>query len=138
VVQATTWIAIKKNHLQYNGSIYNVACHQEEPFPVDRHKLTYHKLKKHICERNKCNYTSVTDNRTNKRPKITYHRLNQTLRSANNKKQQATTGYSHVGKKDAKKIYMKQIEDTPRIICAICEELHFAKNIKCFTNDLEK
>jgi len=33
---------------------------------------------------------------------------------------------------------MKQIEDTPRITCAICEELHFAKNIKYFTHDLEK
>jgi len=33
---------------------------------------------------------------------------------------------------------MKQIEVTPRITCAICEELHFVKNTKYFTHDLEK
>jgi hypothetical protein len=33
---------------------------------------------------------------------------------------------------------MKQIEDTPCIACAICEELNFSKNIKSFTPDLQK
>jgi hypothetical protein len=33
---------------------------------------------------------------------------------------------------------MKQIEDTPSIACAICEELNFSKNIKSFTPDLKK
>jgi hypothetical protein len=32
---------------------------------------------------------------------------------------------------------MEQIKDTPRVTCAICEELHFERNNKCFTEDLE-
>jgi hypothetical protein len=32
---------------------------------------------------------------------------------------------------------MEQIKDKPRVACAICEELHFERNNKCFTEDLE-
>lgn len=46
--------------------------------------------------------------------------------------------HSRIGKRDAKQIYMKQIEDSPSIACAICEELNFTKNIKCFTLDLQR
>jgi hypothetical protein len=32
---------------------------------------------------------------------------------------------------------MKQIKYTPSIVCAICDQLNFAKNTKYFTPDLE-
>jgi hypothetical protein len=46
--------------------------------------------------------------------------------------------HPHLGKRDAKKTYMKQIEDTPSFACVICEELNSAKNIKYVTPDLQK
>jgi hypothetical protein len=33
---------------------------------------------------------------------------------------------------------MEQIKDMPRNTCAICEEVHFQRRIKCFTHYLEK
>jgi len=41
-------------------------------------------------------------------------------------------------KKDAKYIYMKQVEGMPRNTCAICTRLHFAKNIRFFTIELQE
>jgi len=37
-----------------------------------------------------------------------------------------------------KKVYLKQIQDTPRNTCAICEEFHFSHNIGCFTQYLKQ
>ena len=70
--------------LENIGSNFDMACHQAKPFSSDRHNLTYHKLKKHICEQNKCIYIFPTGHGTYKRPKITYHKLKQTLHSTNN------------------------------------------------------
>jgi hypothetical protein len=33
---------------------------------------------------------------------------------------------------------VKQIQDTPRNECAICEEYCFSKNIRCFNKELKK
>jgi hypothetical protein len=33
---------------------------------------------------------------------------------------------------------MKQMNDTPSIACAICEQLNFSKNIKSFMPDLKE
>jgi hypothetical protein len=33
---------------------------------------------------------------------------------------------------------VKYIQDTPRNECAICEQLHFSKNIKCLNEELKK
>ena len=41
-------------------------------------------------------------------------------------------------KKDAVQIYMEQVEDTPRNTCAVCTRLHFAKNIRFFTTELQE
>jgi hypothetical protein len=113
-------------------------CYQEDPFLVDRRILTYHKLKKKIRERKHIYHISTIGHHSNKSPNISFHILKQSLRSAENEKEKTLIGNSHLWKKDAKKIYMEQIKDTPWITCAICEELHFQKNIKCFTYNLEK
>lgn len=41
-------------------------------------------------------------------------------------------------KKDEIHIYMKQFKDTPRNTCAVCTRLHFAKNIRFFTIELQE
>jgi hypothetical protein len=86
------------------GSNFDMACHQVNLVLSDNHKLTYHMLKKHIRERNRCNYISHIGHGTDQGTKITYRKLKQTLHNANIENQRTTTMHSHLGKRDAKKI----------------------------------
>ena len=119
-------------------STFNMACQQVKIVPNGNHKLTYHMLKKHIRERNRCNYISHNGHDTNREGKITYRSLEPTPCIVSIENQQTLATHPCLGKRDAKQIYMKQIKDTPSIACAICDELNFAKNTKSFTPDLQK
>jgi hypothetical protein len=94
-------------------------------------------LIKQIRER-KCIYISHNGNDTDQEGKIIYRKLEPALCNASIENQQTLATHPCLGKRDAKKIYMKQIKDTPSIACAICEELNFAKNTNYFTPDLQK
>jgi hypothetical protein len=108
-------------------STFNMACQQVKLVSSGSHKLTYHKLKKLIRERNRCNYISHKCHDTDREGKITYRSLEPTPSIASIENQQTLTIHPCLGKRDAKQIYMKQIKDTPSIACAICEQLNFTK-----------
>jgi hypothetical protein len=76
--------------LTHVGSSFDLACPQVRPVSSDNHKLTYHMLKKHIRERNKCNYISQSGHDIDRGGKITYRRLKQTLRNVSIENQQTT------------------------------------------------
>jgi hypothetical protein len=116
----------------------HIPCHQEDPFSAHTHRISYHQLKKEIRQRQKSDYISTVNHHFDKIPNIRFHRLNQTLCNAKKEKEYIPIGHSHVQKKNEKQVYMEQIKDTRRNKCAICEELHFQRSIKCFTHDFEK
>jgi hypothetical protein len=117
---------------------FNMACKQVKLVSSGNHKLTYHMLKKKICERNRCNYISHNGHDTDLEGKITYRKLDPTLWNASIENQQTLATHPSVVERDAKKTYMKQIKHTPSIAHAICKELDFAKNTNYFTHDLQK
>jgi hypothetical protein len=119
-------------------STFDMACQQVKLVSSGNHKLAYHMLKKQIRERNRCNYISHSGHDTHRGGKITYRKLEPTLCNVSIENQQTLATHPRLGKRDAEKTYMKQIEVTPSIACAICKELNFAKNIKSFTPDLQK
>jgi hypothetical protein len=45
--------------------------------------------------------------------------------------------HTSLRKKDARHTYVKEINYTPSIACAICDQLNLKKNTKSFTPDLE-
>jgi hypothetical protein len=49
-----------KMMLKNNGVASKMACHQEKTGTTKNHRLTYHRLKNMICEKNKCNDTCVS------------------------------------------------------------------------------
>jgi hypothetical protein len=56
-------------------STFNMACQQVKLVSSDNHKLTYHVLKKQICERNKRNYISHNAHDIDREGQITHHIL---------------------------------------------------------------
>jgi len=144
-----------KMMLKNNGVASKMACHQEKTGTTKNHRLTYHRLKNMICEKNKCNdtftirhgmkrhahehhaYSIDATMHRNKRTRVAYPKLKQT--PCNTKKSKSlSTDHVHVKKKDANKLYLKQLQDMPKNKCAICEEFHFSRNIRCFTEDLKE
>jgi hypothetical protein len=120
-----------------NGSILENQCHHVDPFPSHVHKFSYHQLKNHIRERPKNNHVSSVGQCVHRNPNIGLHRSKQTISKVKKQKQNIHVGHFHVQKKNAKEVCMEQIKDMPRVTREICEELHFERNNKCFTGDLE-
>jgi hypothetical protein len=160
-----TTLNLHKRHMLFNQNETHTSCH-EVILPLNKkRRLSYHNLKKVICERNK--YITTLPSRQKltyhnlkkivhaqhkrnrnghishsgdgivQEEEITFRRLEPTTCNATNENQQTLSTHTYVRKKDASKTYVKQMKDTLSIACAIFDQLNFAKNTKSLTPDLE-
>jgi exonuclease III len=138
----------------------NMACHKKITHATQKHELSCRKVKQMIRENNKCDdkfpirhglKKHVYEHHTNpidptmpltKRTRLTYPTLEHTPSCTDIEHMKAikntSTMHVHVTKNASQETYLKKLQDTPKNTCAICEQLHFSHNIRCFTEDLQE
>jgi hypothetical protein len=138
----------------------NMACHKKITHAIQKHELSYRKVKQMIRENNKCDdkfpirhglKRHVYEHHTNpidptmpltKRTRLTYPTLEHTPSCKDIEHMKAikntSTMHAHVPKNASQQRYLKKLQDTPKNTCAICEQLHFSHKIRCFTEHLQE
>ena len=127
----------KKRRVSYHN-LKKVMCERKKyiatlPF---REKLTYHNVKKFFHAEQNINICDCISQ--NGHATVSVHGLQATPCSSSNENQETISTHTSLRKKNARQTYMKQMKDTPSIACAICEQLNFSKNSKSFTHDWQE
>jgi hypothetical protein len=147
-------------HVTTTTPTSDMPCHPRITHATKKHALSCCKVKEMIHENNKCEHNfpnrhglkrDVDEHHTNpidptmpltKRPRLTYPMLEQTPSCTDIEHKQAientSTMHVHVTKNASRETYLKKLQDTPKNTNAICKQLHFSHNIRCFTEDLQK